>query len=437
MLEILAVAAGSIAAELELEAGDVLLAINGAPLRDLIDLRLGEGQEELFLEVRKQDGTIWDLELEKDAAEPLGVEVVHPAPAQCGNQCLFCFVHQLPKGLRQTLYVKDEDYRFSYLYGAYVTLSNIGEEEIARILQQRLSPLYVSVHASDQQIRTRLLGRAAPPVLPQLQRLIAGGIELHTQIVVCPGINDGVVLEQTIADLAALAPGVRSLAVVPVGLTGHRRNLPVLRIPTRDEAAAVLDRIAHWQHKLLTTCGSRLVFAADEFYLLAGRPFPPLEDYETLPQIENGVGLIPLFRAEGEEVLRSAEPLSLPRLTTVTGASFAPELTDFVARLNAVCGSELTVVPVVNHFFGGEVSVTGLISGRDIVAALQGRELGEILLLPDVLLRDGEEVLLDDMTPDDVARELGVEVRIVEAHPWGLLTALEELHDERREQSGG
>src|SRR5512133_1649369 len=238
MVKILAVAPGSIAEELELQAGDALVAINGKPLRDLIDyVLLTRNAEELFLDVLCADGTALELELEKDAEEDLGLEVEHPAPAQCGNDCLFCFVHQLPRGLRTTLYIKDEDYRFSFLYGAYVTLSNIREDEIARILEQHLSPLYVSVHTTDNELRAQLLGRKRiPPILDLLRRLIAGGIEVHTQVVVCPEINDGTGLEQTITDLGELVPGLRSLALVPVGLTGYRDRLPQLRLHTQDEA---------------------------------------------------------------------------------------------------------------------------------------------------------------------------------------------------------
>ena len=206
------------------------------------------------LDVRRVDGEEWELELDKDAEEELGLEIEHPQPAQCGNNCLFCFVQQLPRGLRPTLYVKDEDYRFSYLYGAYVTLSTIREEEVQRILTDQLSPLYVSVHASDEALRARLLGRKTlPPLFPLLQRLIAGGIEIHTQIVLCPGLNDGAALEKTVADLGALRPGIRSLALVPVGLTGHREHLPQLRTHSRDEARALLAQLAGWQRDFLAS----------------------------------------------------------------------------------------------------------------------------------------------------------------------------------------
>lgn len=432
MLEILEVEAGSIGAELELEAGDWLLAINGQPVRDLLDVQVWSANEELLLEVRRRDGELWELDLEKEADAPLGLSFEHPEPERCGNNCLFCFVHQLPPGLRPTLYVKDEDYRFSYLYGAYVTLTNISAAAIERILAQRLSPLYVSVHATDEQLRSRLLGRAAPPILALLQRLADGGIELHTQIVVCPGINDGAELERTLTDLAGLRPAVKSVAVVPVGLTGYRQRLPQLRPHTVAEAGAVLDLVESWQRRCLADGDRRLVFAGDEYYLQAGRAFPPLEEYEGLWQVENGVGLIPQFRAEAAEVLAEARPLAAPSLTLVTGTAFAAELAGFATRLTAATGVPLAVQAIRNDFFGGQVDVAGLVSGRDLLAQLKGRLASDVLLVPTVMLRDGAGVFLDDLTPLDLERELGVTVRLIPPTPFGVWDALEEL----AEQSG-
>lgn len=429
MLEILAVDAEGIGAELELEAGDRLLSINGQPVADLLDVQILAAAEELVLEVHRRDGELWELELEKDADAPLGLSFEHPDPDHCGNNCLFCFVHQLPPGLRSSLYVKDEDFRFSYLYGAYVTLTNISEAQIERILRQRLSPLYVSVHASDEQLRARLLGRQAPPVLSLLQRLVDGGIELHTQIVVCPGINDGAPLAETVADLAALHPGVRSIALVPVGLTGYRSRLPQLRIHTEAEARAVLASMQGWQGDFLARFGTRLVFAADEYYLQAQVPLPPLAEYEALSQLENGVGLVALFRDEAADALAEAQPLPAVTVATVTGTSFHAELAAFVEQLTARTGATIHLYAIANDFFGGHVSVTGLLAGRDIIAQLRGLPLGAQLLLPDVLCKEGEALFLDDLTPADIERELGVSVRIVSATPWGLLEALEDLSD--------
>ena len=427
MLTIQSVAPGSIAEELDLQPGDLLLAINGQPLRDFLDyVRLTRHVEELVLDVRRVDGEEWELELDKDAEEELGLEIDHPQPAQCGNNCLFCFVQQLPRGLRSTLYVKDEDYRFSYLYGAYVTLSTIREEEVERILTDKLSPLYVSVHASDEELRARLLGRKTlPPLFPLLQRLITGGIEIHTQIVLCPGLNDGTALEKTVTDLGVLRPGIRSLALVPVGLTGHREHLPQLRTQSRDEARALLAQLEGWQRDFLASGDSRFVFAADELYLKAGVDFPPLDEYESLPQYENGVGMIPLFRTDAAEVLAAAQPLPAFTVDCLTGASFYPEMERFAAALSARTGVNIVVHRIENHFFGGEVTVTGLLTGADIVAALQGKLQSPILLIPDVVFRDGEDLFLDNMSPEELGAALQVEIFPVAANPWGLSQALE------------
>lgn len=427
MLEIRAVVPGSIAEELTLEPGDQLLSVNGKPLRDLLDYLLCEADEELLLEIRRRDGELWDLELEKDATDPLGLEFEHPQPTQCGNNCLFCFVHQLPRGLRPSLYVKDEDYRFSYLYGSYVTLSNVEEEQVQRIIDQRLSPLYVSVHATDDQVRQTLLGRAGPSILKLLQRLTGAGIEIHAQIVLCPGINDGPALERSIRDLQALHPGVHSLAVVPVGLTGYRSRLPRLRSPNRAEARALIEQIHACQDRFLETKGSRFVFAADELYLKAEVPLPALDAYEDLAQLENGVGLLARFRAEAAEVLAEAGRLQAGAVTTVTGTSAFAEISRFVADLAAMTGVEIRLHAIANGFFGGEVSVAGLLTGADLLTALRGVDLGAALLLPDVMLRDGEGLLLDDLTPTDLERELETRVRIFRSSPWGLLEALEDL----------
>lgn len=427
MLTIQSIAPGSIAEELELQSGDQILAINGHPLRDFLDyIRLTRNAEDLILDIRRTNGEEWELELEKDADEELGLEMEHPQPAQCGNNCLFCFVHQLPRGLRPTLYVKDEDYRFSYLYGAYITLSTISEMEIQRILEDQLSPLYISVHASNEDLRATLLGRKSlPPLFPLLQRLTSGGIEIHTQIVLCPGFNDGEELEKTINDLGSLYPGIRSLALVPVGLTGHRRHLPQLRTHHPDEARALLAQLVVWQQNFLARGGSRFVFAADEFYLKAGVDFPPLCDYEDLPQYENGVGMIPLFRADAAEVLVVAQPLPSFTVDCLTGVSFYPEMVQFAGELSAKTGVEIIVHRIENLFFGGEVTVTGLLTGADLVTALQGALKSSILLIPDVVFRDGEDLFLDNMSPEALAETLHVEVFPVAANPWGIFQALE------------
>ncbi|MBE0500197.1 MAG: DUF512 domain-containing protein [Desulfuromonadales bacterium] len=419
---------GSIAAELELAVGDRICSINGEPVSDFLDLFLAEQQEELLLVVEKQTGDIWELEIEKDQNDPLGIAVEHPDPQQCGNHCIFCFVHQLPKGMRRSLYIKDEDFRFSYLYGAYVTMSNISESDIHRIIKQQLSPLYVSVHAAEEALRARLLGRSSPPVMTILERLVQAGIVIHTQIVVCPGINDGVSLEETITALYTLSPGVRSLAVVPVGLTGHRSHLPALRTPDSNEAKEILSTVKRWQQLALSATGSRFIFAADELYLRAAVDFPPIEEYEDLPQVENGIGQVALFRSQAEEALLEADLMQRPvQVSTFTGASFFPELQRYLQNLSEKTACAITPYEVENLFFSGEVTVAGLLTGYDVLEQLRGQELGEALLVPDVVLRDGEELFLDDLSLEGLSEALGIPCVRISSTPWGILDALEDL----------
>lgn len=422
------VMAGSIACEIEIEPGDRLTAVNGHKLRDIIDYNFFSAEDELTLEIVKGDGEVWEVEIERGADEPLGLIFAAPVPLKCGNKCIFCFVHQLPPGLRSSLYVKDEDYRLSFLYGNYVTLANIGREEIARIREQRLSPLYISVHATDAPLRERLLGKSGIiPVQSIMEELATDRITMHTQIVLCPGINDGEALERTVADLARLHPWISSLAIVPVGLTRHRRGLPSLKPVTKGYAAAF---IATWEARaasLAEKLGGPFLFLADEFYIKAGIPFPPLDAYGDLPQLENGVGMIPLFLEQAAEVIEQAEPLKPSTATVVTGASPYRFLAAFLKDLSRRTGVELRPVAVRNLLFSAKVTVTGLVSGKDIITTLKGRELGNVVLIPNVMLKEGEGLFLDNMTVNEVKEELGTRVVVVEATPQGIYEAIKEL----------
>jgi putative radical SAM enzyme (TIGR03279 family) len=427
MLEILTVESGSIAEELGIQAGDSLIAVNGEPVNDLVDYLIEEPKEALHITMARASGESWSLDIEHDADEPLGLGLPHPEPKQCGNNCIFCFVHQLPRGMRRTLYVKDEDYRFSFLYGAYVTLTNLAEEDLQRILKKRLSPLYVSVHAADHILRQKLLGNPAQDVMPILQQLVEGGVEVHTQVVVCPQINDGEHLAQTCRELVALAPGVKSLAVVPVGLTGHRQRLPELRPHTRQEALELVEWVEATQAELFEKLGTRFIFAADELYLKAEKEFPALSVYEDLSQIENGVGLIPQFRSQADEVFDIAVPMDLPSISMVTGVSAADDIKAFARKLTDKCGLDLRVHVIENDFFNGHVTVTGLLTGRDLLAQLAEQDLGDILMIPDVMLREGEEVFLDDVSIDELVERFDKQVEVVAADPWGLWDMLDTL----------
>lgn len=419
------VVSGSIAEELEIEPGDRLVAVNGHRLRDVIDYNFFTGDDELVLEIVKASGEEWEVEIEREGGEPLGLVFAPPAPARCGNKCVFCFVHQLPKGLRRPLYVKDEDYRLSFLYGNYVTLSNIGRDDLARIVEQRLSPLYISVHATNPELRERLLGRKGIlPILDVMKELAEARITMHTQVVLCPGLNDGEELARTVADLASLHPRVASLAVVPVGLTEHRRGLPRLEPVTAPYAESFIRTWQPEAERLARGFGEPFLFLADEFYIKAGLPFPPLDSYGDLPQIENGVGMIPLFEDEAERVLKRARRRRPVTITVVTGESPYRYLASFLERLAARTGATLVPVAVRNRLFGESVTVTGLVAGRDIIGELKGRELGDAVFIPDVMLKEGEGIFLDDLPVEELGEALGTRVVVVESTPAGIYEAL-------------
>jgi len=426
-----AVRAGTPAAGAGLVAGDRIVAVNGQPVRDAIDFQFHAGDARLDLVVERGDsgapGATVRLALARRGRD-LGLELVAPRPgeiATCANKCVFCFIHQLPPGMRKSLYVKDDDFRLSFLHGNYITLTDLDEGDLARIVEQRLSPLYVSVHATDPALRHRLLGqpRGSAEILPRLERLAKAGIRMHAQVVLCPGWNDGPALERTVAELAPLHPHVATTAIVPVGLTRHRARLPALRGLDAGEARALVGTAAAWQRRFLATLGSRFVFLADEIYLLAGRPLPPARAYEGFPVVEDGVGLVRRFedgfaRAAGRRPRRPRE------VTLVTGELFAPRL----ARLCAGAGLDrgrVRIAAVPNEFFGRAIGVAGLLTGQDIRRALATRpELGEAVLVPAVALRDAAGVFLDDLTPADLARDLGVRVEVVAPVPGALLRAI-------------
>lgn len=428
MIVVQSVMAGSLAEEMGIVAQDSLLQINDQPLRDLIDFYRALESEQLTIELLR-DNEVLVMECTKMVEEDLGVDVEHPKPLQCGNQCLFCFVHQLPKGLRKSLYIKDEDYRFSYLYGSFITLTNLLEEDFRRIEEDQLSPLYISVHATSPEVRNHLLGCQAPDVLPLLQRLAKAGIVLHCQIVLCPGINDKEVLKQTIDNLSTLFPQVASIAVVPVGLTRHRGKLPHLAAVTKVDAEDCLVLVDEFQQQLLSRFKHRLIYAADEFYLLAQREVPPLDAYEDLPQLENGVGLLAQFRSQAEEVLIEAEPLDVDAVVLVTGHLFQPELQKFADRLSLRTDVKLEALAINNQLFGSRVSVAGLIPGRDLLEQLRQEVKGRAVLIPEVMLKSGQQVFLDDVSIDQLKLELEVPIEVVEASAWGVLEGLERLAD--------
>jgi putative radical SAM enzyme (TIGR03279 family) len=423
-VQITGVGEGSLGEQLGLLPGDRIVAMNGRPVRDLLDVQFYGAAEDLQMVVARADGEEWELSVVKDAGVGLGLELQPMEIQTCDNNCVFCFVYQNPRGQRRSLYVKDEDYRFSFLHGHYITLSNLTDDEYRRIIEQRLSPLYVSVHATDPELRAYLLrGKRMAPVVPQLQRLIRGGITLHTQIVLCPGINDGEQLRRTIDDLAALYPGVRSVAVVPVGLTDHRKGLPALQRADDAYARRFLAEIEAIQRECLSHLGSRFVFAADEWFVLAGMPLPPAADYEGYPQIADGVGSMALFREELEAALVHVRPAP-GRFCFFTGKLFGPTLETHVAAIQEASDDWVgRVVSLENRFFGAGITVAGLLSGDDVRRGLAVCRDGEIPVIPDVMLAEDRNTFLDSVTVAELRRELHPRLRVVATTAAGLLSA--------------
>src|SRR2546425_11808336 len=426
-----AVRAGTPAASAGLLPGDRILAIDGHALRDAIDFSFHGGDERLALSVER-DGARHALRVERGPGAELGVELEAPRAgeiATCANKCVFCFIHQLPKGMRKSLYVKDDDFRLSFLHGNYITLTDLDEAELTRIVEQRLSPLYVSVHATDPALRWELLGRprVRAEILPRLERLAKAGIRMHAQIVLCPGLNDGAHLERTVRELAPLHPHVATTAVVPVGLTRHRERLPALRTLTDQEARALIGVVAAWQSEFLAALGSRFVFLGDEVYLQAGQPLPEANAYEGFTVAEDGIGLVRRFEDGVARALRRrraerrppARPPGQPKsVTLVTGTLYAARLERLVT---SIPGAVARVAAVPNRFFGGTVSVAGLLTGEDIARHLATlATLGDAVVVPSVALRDRDGVFLDDMTCEDLAAVLRVPVRVVEPSPRGF-----------------
>lgn len=421
---------GSIADELEIEAGDVLLSINEQPVRDVFDYRYLSEDEEVTLLVRKPSGEEWELEIEKDAPEDLGLvfeEGLMDSYRSCRNKCVFCFIDQMPPGMRETLYFKDDDARLSFLQGNYITLTNLSEEDMERILFYKLSPINISVHTTNPELRCKMLNnRFAGEALEKLKRFYDAGLEMNGQIVLCKGYNDGEELERTIQDLTAYLPLMQSVSVVPVGMTKYREGLTELAPFEKEDAIRVLATISKWQEKIYKRFGTRMLHASDEWYLLAEQPFPPEDAYEGYPQMENGVGMVRSLTEEVDAFLSECKGDSRQRkLTLATGVLAAPVIREQVAKIQRKYPQiEAEVIPVVNHFFGEQITVAGLLTGTDIIEQLKGKELGEYLLLPEVLLKSGEDVLLDDLHISDIEKALQTRVRIVKSEGEALVRAI-------------
>lgn len=418
----------SIASEVGVEPGDVLVSINDQDVPDILAYIRQTDEEEVVMDIRKQNGDVLRLEIEKDADEDIGLIFENPLldqPIRCCNRCVFCFVDQLPTGLRPGLYVKDDDWRLSFLMGNYVTLTNMSDTDMHRIIEERISPLYISVHATDPAVRRRMMGHIrAGDILWQMRRMARAGIQMRCQIVLCPGYNDKEVLDNTINDLFSLEGAIQSVAVVPVGLTCHREGLTQLMPVTKEIAADTIGRIDGWQRRARKKTGRRFVFAADELYILAGIPFPSYEEYEEFTQLDNGVGLVAKLTHEVGEALAALRPLNGMRektISAVTGIAAGPMLHAIADELRDKTGVTLDVHVVENQFFGPDVTVAGLLTGGDIVSALTGKNLGEALLIPDCMLRDRGYMFLDGMTLKQMGEELGVKILPVTSDDGGAL----------------
>jgi putative radical SAM enzyme (TIGR03279 family) len=431
LLEIEKVLPGGTAEELGLQPGDVLVSINGREIHDVVDYRFFIADERITIVFQRKGGKSRTLIVDKDPDDNLGLEFSPFRITRCRNRCIFCFVDQMPQHCRRSLYIKDDDFRASFLYGNYITLGALSENDWQRIFRERLSPLYISVHTTDPALRSFILGnRKAPDIVASLKRLAAGGIMMHTQIVLCPAINDGAHLQKTLDELSGLYPAVTSIAVVPVGITAFRKGLFPLRTFTRHEARAVIDLVTRFGSRFKRRHGTRLVYASDEFYIKAGEPVPPVSFYEEFPQLENGVGMV-------SEFLRDAARIRLPKkvapvtLTVITGASFSAVLKKVLARLRSVEGASLRLVTAQNNFFGNSVTVAGLLTGQDILQALKHKRLGDLILVPATALKEDENVFLDNMRIEDLERALSV--RIVKAGSFKDIVTV--LRDTRRRNS--
>ncbi len=417
---------GSPAEKAGLLPGDELLSVNGHRLRDVIDYRFYSAEEELQLVIRR-GGEVFTRRLRRGYGEDLGLdfqEVVFDGLRRCGNRCSFCFVDQLPPGMRSSLYIKDDDYRYSFLWGNFITLSNWSEEDWERVGEQGLSPLYVSVHATDLELRRKIFGNPRlPDIREQLHRLSHLGIRVHAQVVVVPGLND-LHLERTVSDLVGFFPAVQSIGVVPVGLTRYHRA--GLRGVTPREAKALVKQVSLWSEEFRGRYGRSLVYLADEFYLVAGLLSPSAEEYDDFPQLENGIGLVRRLLDEG---IKKGKPLAAKgRKTLACGILIAPLLEGMANELplslqdpegqepvgSALLSTQIEVIPIENRFFGPTITVSGLLTGRDVIAALRGRDLGEMVYLPRSMFDAKGEITLDGMTVGDMEAALGVKVTMAE-----------------------
>ena len=407
---------GSIAEELGIEPGDKLIAINDTKIVDVLDYLEWIEQDYLEITLQKKDGQQWILEIEKDMDENLGLDFEMPLMDKekvCANKCIFCFIDQLPPSVRSSLQFKDDDWRLSFLMGNYITLTNLTPLDLKRIYEKSISPLYVSIHTTNPELRVKMMGnKRASEIMDTLEDFRQNHISIHCQIVLCRNVNDGRELDKTLEDLWSFRDIIQSIAVVPVGLTGYRQGLENILPYDKESSAQVIDQLERWQAFFKKNMGTAFIFIADEFYVMADRDMPDYDDYEDFPQIENGVGLVQKFLYEFDQAIKDIGDASWDKgeLSIVTGESAAKMMEEIGKTLEKITGKTIHIYPIKNNFFGGQVTVAGLITGSDTIKGLKDKPLGQKVLIPDVMLRRGEDVFLDNMTLEELSNQLGIEV---------------------------
>jgi putative radical SAM enzyme (TIGR03279 family) len=428
---------GSPAESAGIRAGWKLLRIDNQAVGDIIDYKIMESDDQLRLLIQDENGTVRRIRVKKGAGKPLGIRFDPPTITQlqqCGNNCLFCFVRQNPPDMRPALYVRDDDYRLSFLYGNFITLNRVSDAEIERIIKLQLSPLYVSVHTTNPELRQKMFGtKKATKGLANLHKLINAGIRIHAQVVLCPGFNTDSELMRTIDDLNRLGSNILSVALVPVGLTGYRSGLEPLRRYTPAEAAALIGEIHDLQSKFLQSRGSRFVFPSDEFYTLAGIDFPEDHEYESYPQLENGVGLARQFLNEIDEISKlDLNSSGKELIVTIAAGTAAERLIDMLINMmNRYEGLRLKKIIADNLYFGKEVTVSGLLTGSDLRAALEGKEAGDALFISDALLKEDSNLFLDNTTLQELERNLGIPVFAVSG-PRAMFGIIKEIFNQEK-----
>jgi len=427
--KIVSVLRNSIAQELEIEPGDELISVNGASIQDYIDYKFQISDDEIELEIKKPNGEVWEFEIEKEYDEDLGIIFENPLMDNikvCSNKCVFCFIDQMPKGMRKTLYLKDDDTRLSFLYGNFITLTNLSDDEINRIIRYRISPIKVSVHATDLNLRNEMMGKKdGKDVMIYLKKLADGGITVDCQIVLCKDINDKEVLNNTIDDLIKLYPSVRSVAVVPVGLTDYRDKLYKLNKFDKESSLELINQIVKKQNYLLQKHGTRFVFIADEFYVLSESEFPAYGSYEDFDQIENGIGLFRLLEREIDDSINNIKKIedTNKRFTIVTGAAAYDIMCELSNKISKKTGIEINVVKIINECFGKNITVAGLVTGKDIINQLKGKGYKN-LIIPKVMVEFEDNIFLDDIKIEDLERELDTKVYVCEVNGKKLVDLL-------------